>query len=390
MKRSDERSGPEQSPGLAAAVTVLLHRTAHHEPDRVRVLRRMGRGPDGRPTEQVPSPRRARLIAAATAAVAVVLAAGLVLIVGSDSGTVTALRPPPADGGSGASPAPAEVPGPGSSARPVTDAGRASTGGSAGGAGPTRGVAAGGGPGASGAAVPGRRPGDGAGGTTPDGSGAGSSGTGSTGAGGSGTGGSGTGGSGTGGSGAGGSGTGGSGAGGSGADGPAPGGSGQSRPQIRVGAGRGALTLPSGAVDWVLPGVRQDGALTRAKNPGVRLEYRAERSRGWRDGPVRASWSGGSPEQERTDAKGWVIIAADGGRVDITVPPLDRSRTLVLHIGGADAVVTAGGAREVAPGTTPGLVTVDLPPSSASVVVTLAPARSTRGSHIGLAAVELR
>ncbi len=171
-----------------------------------------------------------------------------------------------------------------------------------------------------------------------------------------------------------------------GSTGPTP-----ARPTIAAAAGpSGPVTVGSGAADWLVLAAGANGTVTRPPDPAVRLGYEHRNARLWRDGPFRVSFTGGTPVADLRDTPRWMLLSADGGRVELTVPALDRQRSLVLYVGGADAVVTAGSERAVVPGTATATVTVTLPPSSGPTPVAVTPAGSERGDHIGIAAVELR
>lgn len=152
----------------------------------------------------------------------------------------------------------------------------------------------------------------------------------------------------------------------------------------------GSFTVGSGAADWLVLAAGANGTVTRASDPQVRLGYEQRNGRLWRDGPFRIGFTGGEPVRELQDTPRWLLLAADGGRVELTVPALDRPRRLLLYVGGADAVVTAGAEREVVPGADTATVTVALGPTAGPTTVTLTPASPRQGHHIGIAAVELR
>ena len=166
-----------------------------------------------------------------------------------------------------------------------------------------------------------------------------------------------------------------------------------SDPQVTpVTAGYG-VTLGAGS-DWLAIGARADGTTVRTKRPVIGgLTLSASGAAPGRPGPYRVSWSGGAPEQDHAAATGWLAIGADG-HADVTLPPTSRVTTLRLYLGaeGADAVVS-GAANAVLRGPGAGraaaVVTVSLPPLTETRVVTVFARVRAAGGYAGLAAAQL-
>ncbi len=172
------------------------------------------------------------------------------------------------------------------------------------------------------------------------------------------------------------------------------------------------LTLPrSGDRDWIAVGSRRDGQLVRARTAARALGTVAVSGYGPSivDGPYQVSWSGGTPEQQRSGDITWQSITAVDGGLRITVPLHGDRFTVDLYAG---TVKTTGLVRVQAPNN-PDTVSALLAPCSVDVcadvvsvsvdssrlpgggtrgdlIIDLGPAHPGVGLGLGLAAVVLR
>jgi hypothetical protein len=163
--------------------------------------------------------------------------------------------------------------------------------------------------------------------------------------------------------------------------------------------------------DWIVVGSRNDGKLIRAKRPTRSLGTVDVSGYGPSivDGPYQVSWTGGSPEQERSESLTWQSITTVDGRLRITVPLQGDRFTVELYTG---TVKTTGRVRVQAPNSS-GTVASTLKPckrevcadvvsvtvdssklsgggTSGDLIIDLEAAKPGTGLGLGLAAVVLR
>lgn len=154
-----------------------------------------------------------------------------------------------------------------------------------------------------------------------------------------------------------------------------------------------AITLDgSTGRDWVLPGVRRDGTVIRRKDPLLEVATEADGGTTGEPGPFRVSWRDGRPEQDRSDASGWLA----GGWLRVAVPAGPGPRRLTLYVGtaGADCRVrvSAGGASRTVVLEAPapaGVVTISAGPGVGPLSVEVTGVPRSPGGSAGVAAVVL-
>ena len=108
--------------------------------------------------------------------------------------------------------------------------------------------------------------------------------------------------------------------------------------RLSAGATRAVAVGGEPVLDWVVVGARSDLKQQRSKAAGVSpvifvdQPAAAERI----SGPFSVSWTGGTPEQSRDDARTWLAQDAGAG-LTLALAPATRERTVTLYAGAGDA-----------------------------------------------------
>ncbi len=101
-----------------------------------------------------------------------------------------------------------------------------------------------------------------------------------------------------------------------------------------------SLSLSSANQDWLAIGTRNDLKTVRSKAASTTplLNFTAPDSAASVDGPLRVSWNGGAPEQDRTGDSHW--LQTDGAVVTVTAS--SAARTVTLYVGNLMDVKVTG------------------------------------------------
>lgn len=168
--------------------------------------------------------------------------------------------------------------------------------------------------------------------------------------------------------------------------------------------GRLGLPVAGGEVrDWVVVGARNDGKLVRQKN-GAGLIAAPEVVAGSAEpasAPVNVTWSGGIPEQDRTDNGKWWTAPSAPTVFRVRLGALDRPSKVTLYLGATgttvqvrasvDGLSGTGTSASVSPGAKAAVtIQLDQPAVGHTVTIEVGAGDSSTEGTISLAAVVLR
>ncbi len=143
---------------------------------------------------------------------------------------------------------------------------------------------------------------------------------------------------------------------------------------------------PTGHLDWVVVGSRNDGKIVRMKAGTGRLTVAAPSGALTTPGLIPILWSGGSPEQDRTDNSNWWTATSSPSSFVVEVAGADNASEVVLYAGSTSSLVvtvTVSGR-----GTTQRVVPASFLGSAAKVTVSLTGADRGRDTTITLGAAK--
>lgn len=143
---------------------------------------------------------------------------------------------------------------------------------------------------------------------------------------------------------------------------------------------------PTGHLDWVIAGARNDGKVVRMKTGTGRLTVGAPSGALPTPSLIPFLWSGGSPEQDRTDNSTWWTATSAPSSFVVQVAGADNASEVVLYAGSSSSLtvtVTVSGR-----GTTQKVVPAGFFGSAAKVTVSLTGADRGRDVSITLGAAK--
>ena len=110
-------------------------------------------------------------------------------------------------------------------------------------------------------------------------------------------------------------------------------------PSVQIGLlPQQVLLGPTGYLDWVVVGSRNDGKANRMKAGTGRLTVSAPNGALPTSGLIPILWSGGTPEQDRTDNTRWWTANSAASSFTVQVAGADNASEVVLYAGSSSSL----------------------------------------------------